>query len=98
MSETIEINGRYFRMGNGRLVEVYPGTIHLHGIGKMPARPARELRVGDRLMWNYGHTYTVVAIRPSPSGKTLELEERNDRDGKVYTRRLGASRLVAILK
>jgi hypothetical protein len=95
--DTFEINGRSFRLRGSRVTPVFPGTIQLQGVGKVPARPAGELAVGNRIMWNYGHIYTVIAIRPSPSGKTLQLEERSEETGKVYTRRLGADRLVAIL-
>ena len=99
MTEPFEINGRYFRYtAGGKLVAVVPGTIHLQGVGDVPARPASEITVGTRLMWNTGAIYTVVAVRPNASGKTLAIDERDDKTGKVYTgRRLNTDRLVAIV-
>ena len=99
MTRTVKINGRYYLATEAGVTAPVPvpATIHLQGIGDVPACPTGELKAGDRLMWNYGYIYAVVAIRPSPSGKTYEVDERSEENGKVYTRRLNADRLVAIL-
>lgn len=70
-------------------------TIHLQGIGNAPAIQASELRAGDRIMWNYGITYTVVSVEDA-SAKFIWLTERAE-DGKEYTRKLRKDRAVAKL-
>ena len=37
-------------------------TIHLQGIGEKPAIPAKELKIGDVTIWNYGFTETIIGI------------------------------------
>jgi len=71
-------------------------TIHLIGIGNVPAVPLSEIKAGDRLMWNYGSVCEVVRVTPVAT-KTIELVERDDK-GREWTRRKRASRLVARVK
>ena len=67
--------------------------IHLQGIGLFAAKPAGELQVGDKMVWNYGSTSTVLSIRTK--GKSVFITERSE-DGKEWPeRRFLASRLVA---
>jgi hypothetical protein len=68
-------------------------TIHLQAIGDLPGTLARDLKVGDRLMWNYGYVYTIAAIEDA-SAKFLRVTERAE-DGREYTRRLRKDRAVA---
>ena len=68
-------------------------TIHLQGIGNAPAIQASDLRAGDRIMWNYGYTYTVVSIT-DVSAKFIGITERAT-DGREYARKLRKDRLVA---
>ena len=37
-------------------------TIHLQGIGEKPAILAKELKIGDVTVWNYGFTETIIGI------------------------------------
>lgn len=69
--------------------------IHLQGIGSVPAVPLRDVKAGDRLMWNYGGTCTVVRVTPV-TAKTAELVERDDK-GREYTRRKRLDTLVCRL-
>jgi hypothetical protein len=67
--------------------------IHLIGIGNVPAVPLSDIQAGDRLMWNYGSVCEVVRVT-QVAPKTIELVER-DKDGREWTRRKRATRLVA---
>lgn len=67
-------------------------TLHLQGIGKVPAKPAGELHKGDVLMWNYGYTSTVVSVTPK-GRQSVEVVEEYD-GGKRYVRIFRRSRLV----
>lgn len=73
------------------------GSIHLQGIGRHPAKPAGELVVGDRTVWNTGAIYRVESITRNPSGKTLETTLRDERSGQLYPRRFALTRLVAVI-
>ena len=68
-------------------------TLHLQGIGKVAAKPAGEIRVGDTLTWNYGYRYTVTAVE-SCGSKSVKVTERSA-TGQQYTRRMLRTRLVA---
>ena len=67
--------------------------IHLQGIGEKPAKPAKEIKVGDVLIWNFGVKSIVKSITETKSGKSINILE--DYDGKVYKRRLLKTSLVA---
>ncbi len=75
------------------------GLVHLQGAGDWPGTPARELEVGDRLMWNGGAVYVVLSVR-EVSPAFIEITERDERkpDGTVYPRRLKKDRLVVSAK
>lgn len=70
--------------------------VQLQGIGKRPATESKNIKIGDTLIWNYGATSKVIGVEFSKSGKTLTITTISGSDGKQYTRRLGAERLVAI--
>ena len=71
-------------------------TIHLQGIGEHEAVPARELKPGMIVVWNYGSKSEVVSIEFSKSGKTLTMI--TECNGKYYSRKRNANTLVAIEK
>lgn len=69
-------------------------TIHLQGIGSVPAIPASDLEVGTVTLWNYGYEELVVSVEPaSPQFVTVVL--RNGR-GVEFTRRMRRHRLVGV--
>jgi len=68
-------------------------TTKLQGVGNHPARQANDIRVGDTLVWNGGHTSQVVGMRRSGSQLTLNLRGE---DGVVRERRVGRHRLLAV--
>jgi hypothetical protein len=68
-------------------------AIHLQGIGRFAAKPAADLKPGDRVVWNYGSCSDVVTVKAK--GKSIYVTMRTD-DGKVWPeRRFLASRLIA---
>lgn len=69
--------------------------IHLQDTGRHFALPAKELRPGMTLVWNFGYTSVLKAIEPSKTGKTLTLTTKSE-DGKLYTRKFAANTLIAV--
>lgn len=72
---------------------MHAGQVQLQGIGWHDGIPAKDLKVGDELVWNYGYKSKILGMMPSKTGKTITFEELCE-DGKKYTRRMNASRLV----
>ena len=72
----------------------YEGTIRLQGIGVVEGIKAKNIKIGDELVWNFGGTSKVVAIEFSKTGKTLTIT--TEVDGVEYQRRLNAERIVAV--
>ena len=71
-------------------------AIHLQGIsGYVPAKKASDLRPGDVLMWNFGHTSTVTVVTPTATGKSVTVDF-TDENGKLWRRTFRAQRLVAV--
>lgn len=59
------------------------------------AKPAKEVKKGDTLVWNYGITSVVEAVvKETP--KQIVISERYD-SGKSYTRRMVKERLVGVM-
>lgn len=59
------------------------------------AKPAKEVKKGDTLVWNYGITSIVEAIVKGTATQIV-IEERYE-SGKSYTRRMGKERLVGVM-
>jgi hypothetical protein len=68
-------------------------SIHLQGIGQFTAKPAGELKVGDKTVWNYGATADVLSVRAN--GKSVYVLLKDDKGREYPERRFLASRLVA---
>ena len=66
---------------------------NLQGIGSVNAKPAGEIKLNDKLMWNYGATSIVIAIVKETKSQIV-IEEQYE--SGTYQRRLGKNRLVAI--
>jgi hypothetical protein len=70
-------------------------SIHLQGIGRVPAIPARDIKPGMILSWNASpRAYEVISIK-DVSHHFVEVKERNRSTGQEFTRKLKKSRLVA---
>jgi hypothetical protein len=69
-------------------------TIQLQSIGKRKATEAKNIKVGDTLIWNFGYTTKVLEI-VKETAHTIIIRSINE-SGKIHDRRLGKERLVAI--
>ena len=68
---------------------------HLQGIGRHEAIPAKELKPGMTLVWNFGYTSSLKAVKPSKTGKTVTLTTESS-NGEQYERKFGVNTLIAI--
>lgn len=72
-------------------------TINLQGIPyPVPAIRASDLRPGTVIVWNFGHTSTVVSVTPSATGKSLILTTVSNGTETVITQRTTPNRLFGI--
>ena len=69
-------------------------SIQLQGIGKVHAKPASELKVGDVTIWNYGYREMVETIEIR--GNSVYVTLRCQKSGQLFSRRFLQSRLVGI--
>lgn len=74
------------------------GLVRLQGVGMCKGTPAKDLKIGNHLVWNFGYEYEVTNINFSKTGKTLKITEKNIESGEEFERRLGSERLVVVLK
>lgn len=71
--------------------------IKLQGVyGHHKGTPAKELKIGDVLVWNGGITSEVVGMKPSRTGKTIVFQMKSTQDGEVLDRRMNAETLVVV--
>lgn len=70
-------------------------TTHLQGVGLWPAVPARDLRPGQRRVYNFGIRAEIVGVEPLKSGKSVRLTTRES-NGKLYTKTVRAETLIAV--
>lgn len=70
--------------------------IRLQGTGWHEAKPVCELKIGDRIEWNFGYTSEVMNLTPTKTGKQITVTMKSDETGRIADRRMGANRLVAI--
>lgn len=71
-------------------------TIHLQGIGEKPAILAKELKIGDVTIWNYGFTETIIGILKQTQ-KSIVFQIKSNNTDYIGQRRLYKNRLVAKL-
>lgn len=64
--------------------------------GHQKGTPAKDLKIGDILVWNYGETSRVVGLEPSETGKTILFQMKSSGDGIVRDRRMKADTLVVV--
>ena len=64
--------------------------------GEQKSKKLNEIKIGDVLIWNYGYTSLVVDLRPSKTGKTINVITKSNTDGNIYERKMSATRLVAV--
>lgn len=72
-------------------------TVKLQGIsGNQTGTPAKELKIGNVIVWNFGYKSEVVDIVPSKTGKTITFMLKSLDSGNISPRKMGADRLVVI--
>lgn len=76
--------------------ENHPRAMRLIEIGLVLGTPASEVKAGDLLMWNYGHTSQVNSIVKETT-KTLTISVTETKSQKVFERKLYKNRLVCLL-
>ena len=59
-------------------------------------KKAKDLKVGDVTIWNYGYTETVLNVEFSKSGKTVNVTNLSNTSGTQHTRKMRSDRLVAM--
>ncbi|MFJ5820045.1 hypothetical protein ACIQGT_40100 [Streptomyces sp. NPDC093108] len=69
-------------------------TIRLQRVGRVPAAPAHQLKVGDQLMYNYGGVYQITRI-DDVSPKFLRIYEVSAETGEEHNGRVKKDTLVA---
>lgn len=73
--------------------------IYLTGYGECDAKPAKEVRVGDIIVWNHGHLSRVESIEKETSTQIVfQLSSGESLDNLYYksSRRCGKDRLLGI--
>lgn len=69
-------------------------SVHLQQIGNVHAIPARDVRIGDRLMYNFGVVATVTNVTPNDK-QTSYLIETQYPNGERFSATKRASTLCA---
>ncbi len=70
-------------------------TIHLQSIGRVAAKPAGELQIGDVIRWNFGYLSPVIKIEPRGKMMVTVYTQSNVGD-TIYMRAMNKTRLVAV--
>lgn len=71
-------------------------TIHLQSVGKMPAQPAKNIKAGTKIMWNFGSVYQILEVTKE-TDKMIFVKTQSIEGGKIYETKYLKTRLVAIL-
>ena len=67
--------------------------IKLQGISqRFDGIAAKDLRIGDILIWNYGYKSEIVNMQPSKTGKTFVLSLKSFETGNISERKTTAAR------
>lgn len=93
-----EANALLKILEESREIDTTPeNLIKLQGVyGHHKGTPAKELKIGDVLVWNYGETSEVVGMEPSKTGKTIVFQMKSTNDGEVRDRRMNVETLVVV--
>ncbi|MGW6145775.1 hypothetical protein [Streptomyces sp. NPDC055140] len=77
-----------------KAIDLATGTIHLQGVGRVPAVAAQQLKAGDQLMYNFGGVYQISKIEDA-SPKFVRIFEVSTETGEEYHRRVMKDSLMA---
>lgn len=70
-------------------------TVQIQYVGRCKGKPAGQLQVGDRTIWNFGYTSTFVGFAKETKAQVVAIFCYPD--GTKWEKRMGKERLVAIL-
>ena len=72
-------------------------TVKLQGIyGQQAGTAAKNLKIGDVIIWNFGYKSEVVDLIPSKTGKTITTMLKSLEDGKIRPRKMCADALIVV--
>lgn len=70
-------------------------TVKLQGIsGQQKAVRAKDLKIGDVIIWNYGYKSQVKEIIQSKTGKTITFMLKSMESGNINPRQMRRDTLV----
>ena len=74
------------------------GATWLQGVGWTYGKPAKDLKVGDIMVWNYGYTSEVAEIIKETPRTIIIDEQYSDYDGSIKhgQRKFKKDRIVAV--
>ena len=72
--------------------------VHYQGIGDKPAKQIKDFKVGEKLLFNFGYTCTILDKEVTKSGKSVNIVLKDDQTKKVHTRRFQNETLWGIGK
>jgi len=73
---------------------LYGDTVQIQSVGRCAGKPAGQLQIGDRTIWNFGYTATFAGFAKETKAQVVAIF-RNP-DGKTWEKRMGKDRLVAV--
>ena len=68
--------------------------IHLQGYGRVQATEAENLKIGSKLIWNFGETSKVIDITPKGKKQLTITEEYKT---GVHSRVVSRTRLIGFI-
>lgn len=72
-------------------------TVKLQRIsGQQKGTAAKNLKIGDIIIWNYGLKSEVIKVNPSKTGKTIVFMLKSYQDGEIRSRKMRAETLVVV--
>ena len=69
-------------------------TIQIQSVGKVEAKPAIEFKAGEKMLWNFGYTSTIISVASETAAFITFLMQ--GKEEKPYERKFKKTRLVAI--
>ena len=80
-----------------RMVEIMANTVKLQGVyGQQAGTAAKDLKIGDVIVWNFGYKSEVMELIPSKTGKTITAMLKSLESGNISPRKMSAERLVVL--
>lgn len=74
---------------------LYGDTVQIQSVGRCAGKPAGQLQIGDRTIWNFGGTSTFVGYAKETKAQVVAIF--CEPDGTRWEKRMGKDRLVAVI-